>query len=55
MFELRDKEIDQVSGGFWPVVAAVGAAAAWAWANRADLMEVADAAAAKNDKLNSEH
>jgi hypothetical protein len=55
MRELSQAESGLVGGGWWQVVVAAAVTAAWAWENRADLMEVGDAAMAKNAKLNSEH
>ena len=55
MRELNYSEMEHVNGGWWVAIAAVAAAGAWAWENRADLMEVGDAASAKNSQLNSEH
>ena len=55
MRELTFDEMNSVEGGWWQVVAAVAAVAVFAWENRADLMEVGDAAAAKNQQLNDAH
>lgn len=55
MRDLTIDEVESVDGGIWQAVVAITAVAAWAWTNRADLMEVGDAAVAKNEQLNSEH
>lgn len=55
MRELMKNEIESVDGGIWPIVAGIAAFGAWAWENRADLMEVGDAAAERHAQLNSEH
>lgn len=55
MRNLTIDEVESVDGGIWQVVVAIAAVGAWAWTNRADLMEVGDAAAAKNEQLNSQH
>lgn len=55
MRDINSVEIDSVDGGWLQVVVVVGAAAAWAYANRADLMESYDAAVQQNQNLNSQH
>jgi hypothetical protein len=55
MRELDTHEYTNVAGGFLPALALVGAVAAWAFANRADLIEIGQAASKKNDQLTSEH
>lgn len=55
MRDLTIDEVESVDGGIWQAVVTIAAVAAWAWTNRADLMEAGDAAIAKNEQLNSEH
>jgi len=55
MRELTIEEADAIHGGWWPVVAAAAAVVVFAWENRADLMEVGDAASARNQQLHNAH
>ena len=55
MRDLEVYECTNVTGGILPALALVGAVAAWAFANRADLIEIGQAASKKNDQLTSEH
>lgn len=55
MRDLKVAELDAVEGGWWQVVVAIAVTGAWAWENRSDLMEVGDAAIARNAQLNAEH
>lgn len=54
MRHLNDDECGAVSGGFRVVIAA-GALIAWAFANRADLVEMGQAAMARDAELDAEH
>lgn len=54
MRSLESHEVDAVHGGFRVVIAG-GAAIAWAFANRAALKAIKDAAAAENQRLHAEH
>lgn len=54
MRELSPRECTDVVGGI-RVVMVVGGVIAWAFANRADLMEIGQAAKQRHEELNAEH
>lgn len=56
MRELTSVEAHDVSGsGALAVLLVVGGVAAWAFANRADLLEIGQSAKNRHEALNAEH
>lgn len=54
MKDMSYDECESVAGGF-RVVALVGALLAWAYSNRASLVEISQAAKARDAELDAEH
>ncbi|MBN8223437.1 MAG: hypothetical protein J0L89_01305 [Xanthomonadales bacterium] len=55
MRSIDQDECETVSGGFIRTAFTIGAVIAWAYANRASLVEIGGAAKARDAELDAEH